>query len=181
MCVPVPPLSRVSHDEIWLLFVLLAFLSRFSCILSCIPFKIFLHSCIPFKPLAHLTGSGHMMREFNKKWEQDYVRKTAETLQAAEWLTGEELPSSIKRKVQGSSDGTVRAIVTEMSEEGKNQNKIFVARCLQGGTRLTLSGDLWSSDGMVLFAIFGHCINEEFELKNTVHLVHLQHLIPCPA
>ena len=33
-------------------------------------------------PLAHLSGSEHMIREFNQKWEQDYVRKTAETLQA---------------------------------------------------------------------------------------------------
>ena len=55
-------------------------------------------------------------------------------------------------------------IVQEMSEEGKEQTKIFVARCVEGGTRLTLSGDLWISDGMTLFAIFGHCINEAFEL-----------------
>ncbi len=32
-------------------------------------------------PLVHLSGSEHMIREFNQKWEEDYVRKTVETLQ----------------------------------------------------------------------------------------------------
>jgi hypothetical protein len=67
-------------------------------------------------------------------------------------------------RYKGVSTGTVRVIVTEMSEEGKEQTKIFVIRCVEGGTRLSLSGDLWISDGMTLFAIFGHCINESFEL-----------------
>ena len=57
-------------------------------------------------------------------------------------------------RYKGVSTGTVRVI--EMSEEGKEQTKIFVARCVEGGTRLTLSGDSWISDGMTLFAIFGH-------------------------
>ncbi len=69
-------------------------------------------------------------------------------------------------RYKGVSAGTVRVIVTEMSEEGKEQTKIFVARCVEGGTRLILSGDLWSSDGMTLFSIFGHCINEETCAEN---------------
>ena len=32
-------------------------------------------------PLTHLSGSEHMIREFNEQWEKDYVRKTTETLQ----------------------------------------------------------------------------------------------------
>ena len=39
-----------------------------------------------------------------------------------------------------------------------------MSRCLRGGTKLSLSGDLWSADGIGLFAIFGHYINEEFQL-----------------
>ena len=35
-----------------------------------------------WEPLVHLSGSEHMIREFNEQWEKDYVRKTAETLQA---------------------------------------------------------------------------------------------------
>jgi hypothetical protein len=32
--------------------------------------------------LDHLSGSEHIIREFNEQWEKDYVRKTAETLEA---------------------------------------------------------------------------------------------------
>ena len=35
-----------------------------------------------WEPLGHLSGSEHMIREFNDQWEKDYVRKTAETLEA---------------------------------------------------------------------------------------------------
>ena len=35
-----------------------------------------------WEPLYHLSGSEHMIREFNQQWEKDYVRKTAETLEA---------------------------------------------------------------------------------------------------
>jgi hypothetical protein len=35
-----------------------------------------------WEPLHHLSGSEHMIREFNQQWEKDYVRKTAETLEA---------------------------------------------------------------------------------------------------
>ena len=34
-----------------------------------------------WEPLAHLSNSEHMIREFNQKWEQDHVTKTAETLE----------------------------------------------------------------------------------------------------
>jgi hypothetical protein len=68
-------------------------------------------------------------------------------------------------RYKGVSVGTVHVIVAEMSEEDKEQTKIFVARCVEGGTRLSLSGDLWNSDGMTLFAIFGHCINESFDTR----------------
>ncbi len=33
-----------------------------------------------WEPLDHLSGSEHMIREFNDRWEKDYVRKTTETL-----------------------------------------------------------------------------------------------------
>jgi hypothetical protein len=34
-----------------------------------------------WKRLNHSTGSEHMIREIDKKWEQDYLIKTAQTLQ----------------------------------------------------------------------------------------------------
>ncbi len=38
-------------------------------------------------------------------------------------------------RYKGVSRGTVRAIVTEMAEEGKEQTKIFVETCVKAGTR----------------------------------------------
>jgi len=49
-------------------------------------------------------------------------------------------------RYKGVSRGTVRAIVAEMAEEGKDQTKIFVETCVKGGTRLSLLKD---SDGQV--------------------------------
>jgi hypothetical protein len=34
-----------------------------------------------WESLGHLSGSEHMIREFNKQWDKDYVRKTVETLE----------------------------------------------------------------------------------------------------
>ena len=34
-----------------------------------------------WEPLHHLSGSEHMIREFDEQWEKDYVRKTEETLE----------------------------------------------------------------------------------------------------
>jgi hypothetical protein len=34
-----------------------------------------------FSFLFYLSGSEHMIREFNEQWEKDYLRKTAETLE----------------------------------------------------------------------------------------------------
>jgi hypothetical protein len=38
-------------------------------------------------PLAHLSGSEHMIRELNQEWDKDYVRKTVETFNPR--LTGD--------------------------------------------------------------------------------------------
>ena len=69
-----------------------------------------------------------------------------------------------KGSYKGASRQTVRALVSVLSDLGRKEARLFVCRCLQGGTRLTLSGDLWSADGIGLFAIFGHYINEDFQL-----------------
>ena len=61
------------------------------------------------------------------------------------------------------------AVVRTTADNGRDvteQTKILMARCVEGGTSLSLSGDLWSSDGMALFAIFGHCINQSYELSS---------------
>ena len=69
-----------------------------------------------------------------------------------------------KGSYKGTSRQTVRALVSVLSDLGRKETRLFVCRCLQGGTRLTLSSDLWSADGIGLFAIFGHYINEDFQI-----------------
>ena len=69
-----------------------------------------------------------------------------------------------KGSYKGASRQTVRALLSLLSDLGRKEARLFVSRCLQGGTRLTLSGDLWSADGIGLFAIFGHYINQDFQI-----------------
>ena len=45
-------------------------------------------------------------------------------------------------RYKGVSVGTVRVIVAELSEEGKEQTKIFVATCVQGDTKRSNSGEV---------------------------------------
>jgi hypothetical protein len=57
--------------------------------------------------------------------------------------------SGTKRRKQRSfyfRTGAVVRTTADNSRDVTEQTKIFVARCVEGGTRLTLSGDLWSSD-----------------------------------
>ena len=55
-------------------------------------------------------------------------------------------------------------LVSVLSDLAQEQCRLFVSTYLRGGTKLSLSGDLWSPDVIVLFDIFGHYINEEFQL-----------------
>ena len=66
-----------------------------------------------------------------------------------------------KGSYKGACHDTVCGLVSVLSDLGQEQCRLFVSTCLRGGTKLSLSGDLWSADGIGLFAIFGHYINEE--------------------
>jgi hypothetical protein len=59
--------------------------NNFEFLIVCRGFPDPLHD--KWEPLAHLSGSEHMIREFNQQWEVDYVRKTAETLRSVSTLT----------------------------------------------------------------------------------------------
>ncbi len=72
------------------------------------------------------------------------MRKTAETLEAqdvrrksaAEKNAHDFFLEVSQDRYKGVSHGTVRAIVTEMTEEGKEQTKIFVETCVKGGKKI---------------------------------------------
>ena len=69
-----------------------------------------------------------------------------------------------KGSYKGDCADTVRGLVSVLSDLGQKQCRLFVSTCLRGGTKLSLSGDLWSADGIGLFVIFGHYINEGFQI-----------------
>ena len=61
-----------------------------------------------WEPLARLTGSEHMIQEFNKKWEQDYLIKTAETLQVVTVRRNSTLEKNTKKVSEGQTLPTLR-------------------------------------------------------------------------
>ena len=60
-----------------------------------------------WEPLGHLSGSEHMIREFNDQWEKDYLRKAVETLEA----------QTVRRK-SAAKQNTQREDIDEAMGEG---------------------------------------------------------------
>ena len=67
-----------------------------------------------WEPLAHLTGSEHVIREFNKKWEQDNLIKTAETLQAVIYRRN----AALEKNAERACDSQTAADITKAMGEG---------------------------------------------------------------
>ncbi len=51
-----------------------------------------------WETLGHLSGSEHMIREFNEQWEKDHLRKTAETLEAQDTRRKSEAEQNTQRE-----------------------------------------------------------------------------------
>ena len=51
---------------------------------------------------------------------------------------------------------TVRRQLQLLGAEGKAIARDFLVRCLASGVKISISGDLWSENGMGLFGIFAH-------------------------
>jgi hypothetical protein len=62
----------------------------------------------------------HVIREFNKKWEQDYLIKTAETLQAVIYRRNAALEKNAKRVCDSQ---TAVDITVAMGEGGGDDNE----------------------------------------------------------
>ncbi len=60
-----------------------------------------------------MSGSEHMIREFNEQWEKDYVRKTAETLE----------PQTVGRKRAADQNAQREDIDETMGEGGGDQEE----------------------------------------------------------
>ena len=55
-----------------------------------------------------------------------------------------------KDSYRGTCNDTVCGLVSVLSDLGQEQCRLFVSTCLRGGTKLSLSGDLWSADGQAV-------------------------------
>ena len=62
-----------------------------------------------------MSGSEHIIREFNEQWEKDYVRKTTETLQA-----------QTDRKKSSTEKNTQRDDIDESMGEGGGDEEVEV-------------------------------------------------------
>ena len=51
---------------------------------------------------------------------------------------------------------TVRRQLQLLGAEGKAISRDFLVRCLASGVKISITGDLWSENGMGLFGIFAH-------------------------
>jgi hypothetical protein len=60
-----------------------------------------------------MTGSAHVIREFNKKWEPDYLIKTTETLQAVT----DRRNAALEKNAKGVCDCQTAADVEEATRE----------------------------------------------------------------
>ena len=60
--------------------------------------------------------------------------------------------------------------------EGKTLARDFIVRLIKSGVRPSISGDLWSENGMGLFGIYAHGITETFEMEK-----YLIALIACDS
>lgn len=62
---------------------------------------------------------------------------------------------------------TVRRHLKLLGAEGKGNARNFLLRCLRSGIKISLTGDLWSENGMGLFGIYAHGM-PEFKMEKAL-------------
>ena len=55
-----------------------------------------------------------------------------------------------------------------LGAEGKALGRDFIVRLLKSGVKPTISGDLWSENGMGLFGIYAHGITETWVVEKVL-------------
>ena len=63
---------------------------------------------------------------------------------------------------------TVRNEIALLGSEGKALGRDFLVRLIKSGVKPTISGDLWSQDGMGLFGIYARGITETFVVEKAL-------------
>ena len=63
---------------------------------------------------------------------------------------------------------TVTTHLSLLGAEGKALGRDFIVRLLKSGVKPTISGDLWSENGMGLFGIYAHGITETWVVEKVL-------------
>ena len=63
---------------------------------------------------------------------------------------------------------TVHKKITLLGADGKEVARDFIKRLLRSGVKVSISGDLWSDNGMGLFGIYAHGITETWVVEKAL-------------
>ena len=58
--------------------------------------------------------------------------------------------------------------ITLLGADGKEVARDFIKRLLRSGVKVSISGDLWSDNGMGLFGIYAHGITETWVVEKAL-------------
>ena len=76
---------------------------------------------------------------------------------------------------------TIKTHLTLLGDEGKALARDFIVRLIKSGAKASISGDLWSDNGMGLFGIYAHGITETWVMeKALIGLVACDDKVPPP-
>lgn len=77
---------------------------------------------------------------------------------------------------------TIKTHLTLLGDEGKALARDFIVRLIKSGVKPSISGDLWSDNGMGLFGIYAHGITETWVMeKALIGLVACDDKVPPPS
>ena len=76
---------------------------------------------------------------------------------------------------------TVRRHLQLLGAEGKGIARNFVVRCLASGIKISITGDLWSENGMGLFGIYAHGMPEFKMEKALIALIACESEVRLPC
>jgi len=79
------------------------------------------------------------------------------------------------------TDDTVRRHLQLLGAEGKGIARNFVVRCLASGIKISITGDLWSENGMGLFGIYAHGMPEFKMEKALIALIACESEVRLPC
>ena len=65
----------------------------------------------------------------------------------------------------GPTNETVKTHLVLIGSEGKVLARDFLVRLMRSGVKPSITGDLWSHNGMALFGIYAHGITETFKME----------------